>query len=193
MISAMMELLNTYYLSGNITQLEMITRTIRSVIPDDVIAIQILGLAYLNRGRVSDALSLFREADRKNYAVPEIKSATDRAGEPQTELATSALYREATRKHSGFGKLWYDLGAALIKLKRTKQSIWAFRTALIARPEFPDALMALGFAGLQAGDDVAAQEGFTKLLAIQPDNAMALRGLNNMNMNRQNLSCPALP
>ena len=181
MISALMELLSNYYLSGDLTQVEMIARTIRAVIPDDVIALQILGLAYLQRGRASDALKLFQEADGKNAQTPKIETLSDGISESQIELAASVLYREATRKHSGFGKLWYDLGAALIALKRPKQSIWAFRTALVARPAFPDALMALGSAGLQIGDQVAAHEGFSGLLAIQPDNVIARRGLDYMN------------
>lgn len=181
MISALTELLSNYYLSGDLTQVEMIARTIRAVIPDDIIALQILGLAYLQRGRTSDALKLFQEADRKDVQTPEIKSSGDGSSEPQIELAASALYREATRKHSGFGKLWYDLGAALIALKRPKQSIWALRTALVARPAFPDALMALGSAGLEVGDQAAAREGFSGLLAIQPDNVIARSGLAHMN------------
>lgn len=180
MISALMELLSNYYLSGDLTQVEMITRTIHAVIPDDVIAIQILGLAYLRSGRTSDALRLFQQADQEYPQSPVAKSIANGTTESQIELASSVLYREATRKHSGFGKLWYDLGTALITLKRPKQSIWALRTALEARPAFPDALLALGTAGLQSGDHAVAHDGFSGLLALEPDNVIAQRSLDKL-------------
>jgi len=69
---------------------------------------------------------------------------------------------------------------ALLRLNRPKQSIWAFRTALVARPIFPAALMALGSAGIKVGDHDAARDGFSGLLAIEPDNAIALRGLEKI-------------
>lgn len=180
MIGTLVELLNNYYQSGDLTHVEVIAQTIRAAIPDDVIALQVLGLAYLRTGRTSDAVRLFRNADRKARQMTGIESMVDGCGESRTELAASACYREATRKHSGFGGLWYDLGIALVSLKRPKQAIWAFRTALVANPAFPNALMALGHAGLEVGDHAAAHEGFSGLLAIESDNAIAQCGLNKI-------------
>jgi Tfp pilus assembly protein PilF len=178
MIGALVELLNNSYQSGNLAHVEVIARTLCAAIPDDVVALQILGLAYLKTGRTADALKLFRKADRKNHHTSGSGPLAD--GDAQLESAATACYREATRKHVGFGRLWYDLGMALLSLKRPRQSIWAFRAALAARPAFPAALMALGSAGLKVGDHDAARDGFTGLLAIDPGNAIALRSLEKM-------------
>ena len=178
MIGALVELLNNYYQSGDLTHVEVIARTLRAAIPDDVISLQILGLAYLKTGRTADALRLFRKAERKNQQTPNTEPVNDE--NTPLESAASACYREATRKHMGFGRLWYDLGMALLSLKRPKQSIWAFRAALVARPVFPAALTALASAGLQIGDYSAARDGFSGLLAIDPDNPTARHGLEKL-------------
>lgn len=180
MIGALVELLNNYYQSGDLTQVEVMARTIRAAIPDDVVSLQILGLAYLKTGRTADALNLFRKAERKNTKAADIESVA--SGNRQIELAATACYREATRKHAGFGRLWYDLGIALVSLKRPKQAIWAFRSALIARPVFPAALIALGSAGLQVSDHAAARDGFSGLLAIEPENTIAQHGLEKITL-----------
>ncbi|MFZ2628962.1 MAG: tetratricopeptide repeat protein [Rugosibacter sp.] len=180
MIGALVELLNNSYQSGNLAHVEVIARTLCAAIPDDVVSLQILGLAYLKTGRTADALKLFRKADRKNRHTPDIEPLAD--GGTQLESAATACYREATRKHAGLGRLWYDLGIALLSLKRPRQSIWAFRAALAARPAFPAALMALGSAGIKVGDHDAARDGFTGLLAIEPGNAIALRGLEKVTL-----------
>jgi Tfp pilus assembly protein PilF len=178
MIGALIELLSNAYQSGNLAYVEVAARALHAAIPDDVISLQILGLAYLKTGRTADALRQFRKAERKNRHRPDSEFSTD--GETQLESAATACYREATRRHAGFGRLWYDLGVALLSLKRPRQSIWAFRAALAARPVFPSALMALGSAGIKVGDHDAARDGFTGLLAIEPDNAIALQGLQQV-------------
>ena len=65
MISALIEVLANYYQSGDFTHVEAIARTISTAIPDDVISLKVLGLAYLRTGRVADAIRMFRKAERK--------------------------------------------------------------------------------------------------------------------------------
>ena len=107
MISALIELLTKHYQSGDLTQLEVIARTIRALIPGDVIGLQVLGMAYLKIGRNADAESLFRRADIKGHKSPGIQPTVDRNGESPTELATTVFHREATHKDSVFGRLLY--------------------------------------------------------------------------------------
>ena len=96
MISALIELLGKHYQSGDVTQLEVIARTIRAVIPGDVIGLQVLGMAYLKIGRTADAESLFRRADIKGRKASAIQSKVDGNSESQTELAATVFHREAT-------------------------------------------------------------------------------------------------
>src|ERR1017187_8163670 len=105
MISALIELLSKHYQSGDLTQLEIIARTIRAVIPGDVIGLQVLGMAYLKIGRTADADSLFRRADIKGRIALGIKPMVDGNGESPTELAATVFHREATSKDSVFGRL----------------------------------------------------------------------------------------
>ena len=178
MIRALMELLGNFYQSSNFSQVEVIAHTIRTAMPDDMISLQVLGLAYLKTGRTADALRLFRKADR-GRPPPVLESSVGAGdGQSQFEVATSVYYREATCRSPGLARLWYDLGNELIGLKRPQQSIWAFRAATVASPPFPAALMSLGSTGLQVGDLDAAYEGFSGLLAIEPDNVAAQDGLD---------------
>ena len=173
MIGALIELLSNYYQTGDWAHVEVIARTIRAAIPDDVVSLQVLGLAYLKTGRTSDAIRLFRRADRDARQTPGHESAADGGNKIQIEVAASACYREATRKDSGFGGIWYDLGVALVRLKRPKQAIWAFQTALLAQPRFPDALTALESAGVGAGHDEVAHDELSRSLVIESKRGIA--------------------
>jgi hypothetical protein len=89
MISALIELLGKHYQSGDVTQLEVIARTIRAVIPGDVIGLQVLGMAYLKIGRTADAESLFRRADIKGRKVSALQSKVDGNGASLSPIPSS--------------------------------------------------------------------------------------------------------
>ena len=108
MINSLIELLSKHYQSGDLPQLEIIARTIRAVIPGDVIGLQVLGMAYLKIGRTADAESLFKRADIKGRKASTIQPTIDGNGESPTELAATVFHREATRKDSVFGRLLYS-------------------------------------------------------------------------------------
>lgn len=105
MITALIDLLSTFYQAGNPGQMAMIARSMLATIPNDVVAMQFLGLALYQLGRIEAAHRIFR------------KVAEDLETEPRVELPTTlesaaiTNYREATQPGSGLGEAWYRIGS----------------------------------------------------------------------------------
>jgi hypothetical protein len=105
MITALIDLLGTFYQAGNPGQMAMIARSMLATIPDDIVALQFLGLALYQLGRIEASRRIFR------------KVAEDLETEPRADLATTlepaatTNYREATQPNSGLGEAWYRIGS----------------------------------------------------------------------------------
>ena len=107
---------------------------------------------------------------------------------PQGDYAAAACYQAATQRSSKLGQAWYDLGTALLDLRKFKQAIPAFRSALIAQPESTQAMLAIGRTALQVGDLAAAEEGFSRLRELQPNNDEVYLGLGQIYRKRRDFA-----
>ena len=67
---------------------------------------------------------------------------------PGEESCAAVCYQEATKRNPWLAKAWYDLGAVLLKLKKSELAIPAFRSFLAAQPASSQALLALDQVGL---------------------------------------------
>jgi tetratricopeptide (TPR) repeat protein len=126
LIATLIALLGTFYQSGNFAQVETIARSMLSAIPNDIVALQFLGLALYHMGRIDDARHVFQrvettsEADLLNHGLT--------ASEP----AAVTSYREATRRGSGLADAWRQISAVLEHLGFHKPALRAFRASLKA-------------------------------------------------------------
>ena len=148
MISTLVDLLGNFYLNNDLTHFETIARTLHASIPDDLVSLQFLGLACYRTGRVDEAVSIFDKVLRRRttLASADPKVATNEiAGD---ETCAAICYREATKRNPWLAKAWYDLGAILLKLKKSELAIPAFRSFLAAQPASNQALLALNQVGL---------------------------------------------
>ena len=147
MISTLVDLLGNFYVNNDLTHFEAIARTLHASVPDDLVSLQFLGLAYYRTGRVDEAVSIFNKVlrRRKTLADAASKATNEIAGD---ETCAAICYREATKRNPWLAKAWYDLGAALLKLKKSELAIPAFRSFLAAQPASSQALLALSQVGL---------------------------------------------
>jgi tetratricopeptide (TPR) repeat protein len=127
MISALIDYLAVYYQTGNLAQMEAVASTILAAIPDDLVALQFLGLAFYQTGRIDDACQAFKR----------VASSVDRPqeldGASVCEPAGVATFREATRPQSGLADGWFRIAQIMSRLGYYKPATRAFEAALAAR------------------------------------------------------------
>ena len=188
MISTLIELLGNFYARNDYINFEAIARSLLSIIPNDQVSLQFLGLVYYRTGRINDAIRIFDKVVRRRKPVPVIESGKRNTHLSHVDSATAACYQEATRQNPEMAQAWHDLGMALLDLKKYEQAIAAFRNALIAQPEFTEAMLALGQTALLIGNSAVAEEVFSRLRSLQPNNAEAYRGLGWMYRRRRDFA-----
>ena len=127
MITALVEYLTMFYQTGNMAQMEVIARSMLAAIPDDLVALQFLGLALYQSGRVDDAYrALTKVADRLDNPI-EQNVGTD------CESASAASYRAATREQSGLADGWYRIALVLNSFGFHNPATRAFEAASASR------------------------------------------------------------
>ena len=173
MIPALMELMNTCYHCGDFDQLGAVARTLLNAVPDDIVSAHFLALAYIKTGRPRDASSLFERLRRRMQTLSRRPRSERGAVQPAREVCLSV----ATERDPEYASTWLSLALDLEQAGRGHEAIAMLRLAVAARPRDAAALGELGRIGLALGDLDAAQEGHAGLLALCPDNAEALRGM----------------
>lgn len=178
MIGALMDLLAGYYVNGNFSRVEAIARSLLVAVPEDRVSLQFLGLAYYRSGRIDQAKRVFeRVVNRRKKLLVRMPWHSHRLATGEVAAAATVCYTEATRPSAELAKTWFDLGVALDELGTPEKAIPAFNAALAAQPEFPEAMLAMGFAALQVGDLDVASDVFTRLRTQHPERWEAHWGL----------------
>jgi hypothetical protein len=127
MITALVDLMGACYQAGNPGQMAVIARSILASIPEDIVALQFLGLAFYQMGRFNAARQAFRRACHRPGKRRKIDHATT------WEAATNTLYREASAPAAGLGDAWQHIAHAMRKLGFRSGAARAYRTSLVAR------------------------------------------------------------
>ena len=127
MIYALIDLLSTFYQAGNLEQIEAISRSMLSATPDDLVALQFLGLALYQTGRIDDAYEAFkrvaaRASESVNFANP-----------TTCESTATVSYREAIRPGSGLADGWQKIAQIMTKFGFRKSATSAYEAARTAR------------------------------------------------------------
>lgn len=134
MISALVEMLGNFYVNNDLANVEMIARSIQSAVPGDQVSLLVLGLTYYKTGRASKALDAFDEVNSRRRSSCSNLPKSEEPCLPESESAAVACYEEATRRSPRLARLWCDLGAALLELRKFDLAIPAFRSSLKAQP-----------------------------------------------------------
>lgn len=109
LIPALVDLLGSYWQAGDLAQVEVVARSLLASIPDDLVALQFLGLVQYRRGHHESALRLFRRAAAA--PIPGRVAGAAAGLETASELA----YREATRPGSLLAEGWREIAELLAR------------------------------------------------------------------------------
>ena len=131
MISTLVEMLGNFYANNDLANVETLARSIHSAVPGDQVSLLFLGLAYYKTGRASAALDTF---DKVHATKTPSLLKHEESSLPQADSAAVVCYEEATRRSPLLARLWCDLGAALLELRKFDLAIPAFRSSLKAQP-----------------------------------------------------------
>ncbi len=148
MLRTLFQLFAWHYTNGNLARAEAVVRDILTVVRDDRISLQFLGLVYYRTGRVAEAIRVFEAGG------PGPGLSADLASEPGDDFlsrngysAAAACHVESTRRNPDLAQAWHDLGLVLSELGLRDQGEHALRYARLAHPQ---ALEALRTGGLPA-------------------------------------------
>jgi hypothetical protein len=127
MTLALIDLLATFYLNGNLERMEAIARSMLLAVPNDIVALQFLGLSLYLRGRTEDAYRLF-----KRYVSLTTNPQQQQKLPTSCELAASATYQAAIRPGSGLTNGWHGIAVILSNLGYGRHAVRARRAARAA-------------------------------------------------------------
>jgi Flp pilus assembly protein TadD len=133
-ITALIDLMGSFYQAGNPGQMAVIARSMLATIPGDLVALQFLGLALYQLGQTEAALRIFRKVAEKAEAEAQPKLPTT------LESAAVTNYREATGPASGLAEAWHRIGVILAKFGFHAAAERAFQAARQARGRAPTPL-----------------------------------------------------
>lgn len=184
MIGTLVDLLGNFYANQDLANVEVIARSLDSVVPGNLVSLQFLGLVYYRTARVKDAVRAFDGVLRRRKPLPDGPLSEPLTGHELDGSAAAVCYREATRRNPSLARAWYDIGTLLLELKRFELAIPAFGNALRAQPYHPQAMQAIAVAS-QVDDLAVVEDGFLRLLAQQPDSAHAYCGLGRVHRKRR--------
>jgi tetratricopeptide (TPR) repeat protein len=138
------------------------------------LALNNLGLSYVNLGQYQQAIGYYREALRIKpdnvRAWNNLGVSYDNLGQYQQAIG---CYQEALRINPDYAVAWYNLGIDYFKLGQYQQAIGCYQEALRIQPEYVGALFNLGLAYARLGQLREAIVSFQDALRIQPGYAGA--------------------
>lgn len=140
-----------------------------------------LAEALENDGQLSRAITMYREAVRRN---PDFAAARQRLG---TALRRSHQYAESAQALQRAAVLapevaltWHELGLTDRALGRNTDAADAIGKAIALDPDLPEAHNNLGIIRLAGGDRAGAEAAFREAIRIRPDYADAHGNLANL-------------
>ena len=116
MISALVNLLGSFYENKDYAGVERIANRIHVSIPGDQVSLQFLGLVYYQTGRIVDAMKVFERVQCKQ--VVDCTAAPD--NEEALDSAVTEVSREAGRRVPYLAQAWRDLGNALTRMRESQ-------------------------------------------------------------------------
>jgi predicted Zn-dependent protease len=128
MITALLDLMATCYQAGNPSQMATIARSILASVPEDIVALHFLGLAFYQMGRMDAARQVFSRL-RTRSLCRRRRSDWVTTG----EMATTKLLREASTPASGLSDAWRHIARAMSDLGFRRDATRAYAASLAAR------------------------------------------------------------
>ena len=151
--------------------IESIEKAIKTA-PDMAESYNLLGVIYLQRSQFDKAKKQFKVALRID---PYYTDAHNHLGVAFRELGEYDKALEefqaalADRGYRTPEKIHLNLGHLYLERKQTERAIESFEQAVVVNPNYLRAILALGMAFRQAGQDGLARDKFLKVVELGPD------------------------
>lgn len=127
MITALIDLMGAYYQAGNLPQMAVMARSILASIPNDLVAMQFLGLALYQMGRIEAARGVFARVCA--LMDGHVRTAPDTTG----EVAAATVYHHARTPASNLGEAWQQIAGAMRSLGFREPAVRAYEMSLAAK------------------------------------------------------------
>lgn len=149
------------------------------------IAYNNLGLVYMNRGQLADAMAMFQTSIqvKPNHALAynNLAMAQERAGEPGRARRS---YERSLLLNPTDVRVLNHYGTLLARLEEHDAALEQYQRALAVNPNDVDVRINLGNLYAARGAAEQAAEQFQRALAISPDNADAHHNLGSLLLNQ---------
>ena len=172
--NAMQQALECHH-GGRLAEAEGLYTAVLAARPDNVDALQMLGLIKVGRGELVTALQLVTAAMRLRPNVPQVLlnyglvlDALERH-EEAIEYFDAAIKRKAR-----FAEAHNNRGAVLVSLDRAEEALDNLRRATAIKPDYAEAHYNLGSAFRKLDRHAEALKSFDRALALRPNYPSAL-------------------
>jgi len=154
---------------GRIAEAEQLYATVLAVRPDNIDALQMLGVIKLARGELATALRLVAAAMQLRPKSPQILLnyglVLNAMNRPQEALAS---FDEALKLKGRFAEALNNRGAVLVTLERHAEALENFKRAIAIKPDYAEAFYNQGNAlkGLDRYDE--AVKSYDRAITLRP-------------------------
>jgi protein O-GlcNAc transferase len=176
----MLEIAVKHHQAGDLRQAEQIYRQILERDPNDVNALNLLGVLCSQQGQHELGVGFISEAIRRK---PEFAGAYNNLGNvrsAQGQLAEAvAAYRQALVLRPGYARAQSNLGLALLAQKEFEAAIASFRQAILLEPLDAEPHYSLGLALTARGALEEAIACYRQAIQLRPDYVDAIVAQGN--------------
>jgi predicted O-linked N-acetylglucosamine transferase (SPINDLY family) len=160
--------------SGRLTEAERLYATVLAVRPENVDALQMLGVIKLERGELVTALQLTSAAMRLRPNTPQVLLNYGLVLEALKRYDEAlAHFDAALKRKSRFAEAHNNRGSVLTSLGRYEEALESFKRALAIKPDYTEAHYNRGSALRKLDRHQDALACFDRALALRPDYAKA--------------------
>jgi tetratricopeptide (TPR) repeat protein len=162
------------------SDIETLFRTTIERNPDCWMAYNNLGVAFLQKGQVDEAIAHYQKAlqIKPDYAEAHSNLGTVLLQKGQVDEAI-AHFQKALQIKPDYAEAYSNLGDVFLQKGQVDEAIAHYQKALQIKPDYADTHSNLGNAFLQKGQVDEAIAHFQKALQIKPDYAEAYSNLGN--------------
>ena len=167
-----------HHTARRLDQAEQLYRAVLRIDPDNLDALNLLGVVRQDLGHTDESLALINRAISIDPAFPEAHANLARGlnamGQPD-KAAIAA--QKACDLDPGLGDGWLQLGFAHLALGQDRDAMSVLREAAVLFPDSTEVHVAIAGAAQRLNNPAAAAAAWTSVLRIQPDRVDALVNL----------------
>lgn len=165
-----------HHQAGRLPEAEEIYRQVLQQQPNQVDALQLLGVIVHQSGQLEEAIAYYRQALARNPALSQVHSNLGIALRQKGLLEEAILhYQQAVTLQPNSAEFHYNLGIALSDQGELEEATQSYHRATALKPNYAAAHNNLGYVLHQLGQQQEAIACYNKAVELKPDFAEAHR------------------